>query len=33
MYITFEQLMLLGTFVLALIDLIVSIVNRNNKKK
>ena len=33
MYITFEQLMLLGTFVLALIDLIVSIINRNNKKK
>lgn len=33
MYITFEQLMLLGAFVLALIDLIVSIINRNNKKK
>lgn len=33
MYITFEQLMLLGAFVLALIDLIVSITNRNNKKK
>ncbi len=33
MYITLEQLMLLAMFVLALIELIILIIDRNNKKK
>ena len=32
MYVTFEQLILFSTFVLALIDLIVSIIHQNKKK-
>lgn len=33
MYITLEQLMLLAMFVLALIELIIVIIDRDNKKK
>lgn len=33
MYITLEQLMLLAMFVLALIELIIAIIDRDNKKK